>query len=178
MKSRTPLSALIGPSVRLIRQGREFTGLCPFHVEDTPSFTINDDKGFYHCFGCSAHGDHLDYLQERHGMTFPEAVRTLADGSGVTPEVQATTLPRSRQAEAVWTPVLPVPADVPPLVSAKSTAKGVARVYNPKRAGTDKDWATLRPEMTYAYRTIDGTLLGYVLRCTFSDGGKFTPQVT
>ena len=51
------LSAVISPSVKLIRAGREWKACCPFHNEKTPSFTVNDDKGFYHCFGCGAHGD-------------------------------------------------------------------------------------------------------------------------
>ena len=54
LRARTTLSGVIGPSVKLIKAGREFKACCPFHNEKTPSFTINDEKGFYHCFGCGA----------------------------------------------------------------------------------------------------------------------------
>ena len=57
IRARLTLSDVIGRSVKLTRKGREYTGLCPFHNEKTPSFTVSDDKNFYHCFGCGAHGD-------------------------------------------------------------------------------------------------------------------------
>ncbi|MBI3453672.1 MAG: DNA primase, partial [Rhodospirillales bacterium] len=52
IRERMTVSSVIGRRVRLVRAGREFKGLCPFHNEKTPSFTVNDDKGFFHCFGC------------------------------------------------------------------------------------------------------------------------------
>ena len=57
----------------LTRKGREYLGLCPFHNEKTPSFTVSDDKNFYHCFGCGAHGDVFTFLVEKEGLSFPEA---------------------------------------------------------------------------------------------------------
>ena len=57
LRTRSGLADAIGRRVRLTRKGREHIGLCPFHKEKTPSFTVNEDKGFYHCFGCAAHGD-------------------------------------------------------------------------------------------------------------------------
>ena len=62
LREKIPLSELIGRKVKLTHKGREYTGLCPFHKEKTPSFTVNDDKGFYHCFGCGAHGDIIRFL--------------------------------------------------------------------------------------------------------------------
>ncbi len=61
LRARISVSEVIAPKVRLTRRGRESTGLCPFHKEKTPSFTANDDKGFYHCFGCGAHGDIISF---------------------------------------------------------------------------------------------------------------------
>lgn len=176
MKSRVPLSSLVGPSVKLFRQGREFEACCPFHHETTPSFTISDDKGFAHCFGCGWHGDHFDWLREHKGMSFPEAAEYLSRWTGVQADAEIVVHPRyaKRSAENEWKPILPVPADTPSLFA----ANGTARIYNPKRAGDDKEWTTLRPRMVHAYRSFDGDLLGYVLRCQFDDGGKFTPQVT
>ena len=83
LRQKVPLSELIGRKVKLIHKGREYTGLCPFHKEKTPSFTVNDDKGFYHCFGCGAHGDQIKYLMESEKMPFIEAVEYLANMAGV-----------------------------------------------------------------------------------------------
>ena len=83
LRDRVPLSDLVGRRVKLIKRGREFTGLCPFHNEKTPSFTISDDKGFYHCFGCGAHGSVFDFLMRTEGLGFVEAVEKIADLAGV-----------------------------------------------------------------------------------------------
>jgi DNA primase len=83
LRARTTLSAVIAPSVKLIRAGREFKACCPFHNEKTPSFTVNDDKHFYHCFGCGAHGDAIRFLIDNRGMPFMDAVKELASKIGM-----------------------------------------------------------------------------------------------
>ncbi len=83
LRARTTLSALVGRTVRLQRAGREFKACCPFHNEKTPSFTVNDEKGFYHCFGCSAHGDAIRWLTDARGLGFMDAVKELADAAGM-----------------------------------------------------------------------------------------------
>lgn len=83
LKSRLRLSDVIGRSVKLRRQGREFAGLSPFAKEKTPSFFVNDDKGFYHCFSSGKHGDLISFLQETERLTFPEAVERLAAEAGL-----------------------------------------------------------------------------------------------
>jgi DNA primase len=83
LRARTVLSAVIAPSVKLIRAGREWKACCPFHNEKTPSFTVNDDKGFYHCFGCGAHGDAIRFLTDHRGMPFMDAVKELAAKAGM-----------------------------------------------------------------------------------------------
>jgi DNA primase len=83
LRARTVLSAVIAPSVKLIRAGREWKACCPFHNEKTPSFTVNDDKGFYHCFGCGAHGDAIRFLTDARGLPFMEAVKELAGKAGL-----------------------------------------------------------------------------------------------
>ena len=75
IRSRLTVSEIVGRKVRLVRKGREHTGLCPFHNEKTPSFTVNDDKAFYHCFGCGAHGDVINFVLETEGLSFPETVK-------------------------------------------------------------------------------------------------------
>ena len=83
LRARTTLSAVIAPTVKLIRAGREWKACCPFHNEKTPSFTVNDDKGFYHCFGCGAHGDAIRFLTDQRGMPFMDAVKELAAKAGM-----------------------------------------------------------------------------------------------
>jgi len=80
---RTTLSSVIGKHTKLQKAGREWKACCPFHKEKTPSFTVNDEKGFYHCFGCGAHGDAIRYLTETRGLPFIDAVKELADGAGM-----------------------------------------------------------------------------------------------
>jgi DNA primase len=83
LRARTLLSALIGRSVKLQKAGREFRACCPFHDEKSPSFYVNDDKAFYHCFGCSAHGDAISFLTDARGMSFIDAVKELAAAAGM-----------------------------------------------------------------------------------------------
>ncbi len=83
LRDRTALSDVVGRRVRLVKKGREFSGLCPFHKEKTPSFTVNDEKGFYHCFGCGAHGSAFDFVMETEGLEFREAVSKLAADVGM-----------------------------------------------------------------------------------------------
>ncbi len=83
LRARTTLSALIAPSVKLTKAGREFKACCPFHSEKTPSFTVNDEKGFYHCFGCGAHGDAIRFLTDARGLPFMDAVKELAASAGL-----------------------------------------------------------------------------------------------
>ena len=83
LRARTSLSALIGKTTKLTKAGREMRGCCPFHNEKTPSFYVNDDKGFYHCFGCSAHGDAIRFLTDNRGMPFMDAVKELAGKAGL-----------------------------------------------------------------------------------------------
>jgi len=83
LRARTLLSALVGRSVKLQKAGREFKGCCPFHSEKTPSFYVNDEKGFYHCFGCSAHGDAIRWMTDQQGLPFMDAVKELAAAAGM-----------------------------------------------------------------------------------------------
>lgn len=80
---RLPLSEVIRATVHLSKKGREYQGLCPFHKEKTPSFYVNDEKGFYHCFGCGAHGDHFTFLEKMQRLSFKEALEQLAQKCGV-----------------------------------------------------------------------------------------------
>ena len=83
LRARTLLSALVAKSVKLTKAGREFKGCCPFHNEKTPSFYVNDDKAFYHCFGCGAHGDAIRWMTDQRGLPFIDAVKELAQAAGL-----------------------------------------------------------------------------------------------
>jgi DNA primase len=83
VRSRVNLVDLIGQTVNLKRAGENWKALCPFHAEKTPSFTVNPRKGIFHCFGCGAGGDALGFLMRHDRLSFPEAVRALAQRVGV-----------------------------------------------------------------------------------------------
>lgn len=83
IKERIDIVQYIGIFVRLKRAGKDYKGLCPFHTEKTPSFTVAPDKGFYHCFGCNRNGDIIDFVQRYDAVNFYEAVEILADYSSI-----------------------------------------------------------------------------------------------
>lgn len=97
IRARLTLSDIVSRRVKLQQRGREHTGLCPFHSEKTPSFTVSNDKNFYHCFGCGAHGDVIGYLMRVEGVSFPEAVERLAAEAGL--EVPVSTPEEREQAQ-------------------------------------------------------------------------------
>src|SRR6187200_1951263 len=83
LRSRVTLSSVVMRTTKLTRAGREWKACCPFHNEKTPSFTVSDEKGFYHCFGCGAHGDAIRWLTDARGLAFMDAVKELADAAGM-----------------------------------------------------------------------------------------------
>ena len=83
LRARLPVSEVVGRRVKLRKAGREWKGLSPFNKEKTPSFTVSDDKGFYHDFSSGKHGNIFDFLMETEGVSFPEAVERLAEMAGV-----------------------------------------------------------------------------------------------
>ena len=83
IKSRLKVSTVVGRSVNLKKRGKEFIGISPFTNEKTPSFTVNDQKGFYHCFSSNEHGNIFDFLMKTSNMKFGEAVRNLAAQAGL-----------------------------------------------------------------------------------------------
>ena len=83
IRTRLDLSYVVGTRVKLQRKGREWTACSPFHNEKTPSFYVNNEKGFYHCFGCGQHGDHIGFVMNHDGQSFLEAVETLAAQAGL-----------------------------------------------------------------------------------------------
>ncbi|WP_017664002.1 DNA primase [Porphyrobacter sp. AAP82] len=97
LRARITLSSLVQRSVKLTRAGREWKGCCPFHDEKTPSFYVNDQKQFYHCFGCGAHGDAISWMVDSQGLQFMDAVKELAGMAGM--EVPAPDPVMAKRAE-------------------------------------------------------------------------------
>ena len=83
IKDRLDIAQVIGEYVQLKRAGTNLKGRCPFHNEKTPSFTVSEQKQFFHCFGCAKGGDIFTFLQEIEGVEFAEALRMLASKAGV-----------------------------------------------------------------------------------------------
>jgi DNA primase len=99
--ARTDIVDVIGPFVALRKGGANLLGLCPFHGEKSPSFTVSPSKQFFHCFGCGAHGDAIGFLMDHAGLGFVEALRDLAGRCGMTlPEAPTDPAERERQAQA------------------------------------------------------------------------------
>ena len=85
IKTRLKVSTVVSKYVNLKKRGKEFVGLSPFKNEKTPSFTVNDEKGFYHCFSTAEHGNIFDFIMKTQNLKFGEAVKTLANLAGIRP---------------------------------------------------------------------------------------------
>ncbi|MCX7343891.1 MAG: DNA primase [Proteobacteria bacterium] len=110
IRSRLKLSDLIERTTKVFRKGRTVKALCPFHNEKTPSFSIDDDRGLYHCFGCNASGDHFSFVKETQNLGFTEAIQMLAEQLGLEmpkKEISTTTnkstgLIEALEAACIW----------------------------------------------------------------------------
>ena len=85
IKTRLKVSTVVSKSVNLKKRGKEYVGLSPFKNEKTPSFTVNDEKGFYHCFSTSEHGNIFDFVMKTQNLRFGEAVKMLSNLAGMQP---------------------------------------------------------------------------------------------
>lgn len=167
IRADNPLSSVIGKSIPLKRDGAEYRACCPFHKEKTASFTVSDEKGFYHCFGCGAHGDVIRWVADFYGVEFTEACEILG---GKKEAPQRAHLPASDQKEkkdddayAGLIPLYPLP-EIKPNES--------VRYWNPKR----NHFVSSVPTMVFPYRNFEGQVRGYVIRIEI-DGNKLTPQI-
>jgi DNA primase len=102
IRERASLVEVVSDAVTLRKRGRSFVGLCPFHTEKTPSFTVSEERGFFHCFGCGEHGDVFGFVMKTQGEAFPDAVRQVAQRFGLpVPETAAASRDRSEPLVAV-----------------------------------------------------------------------------
>ncbi len=103
IRQRADIVEVIGAHVRLKRAGRNFVGLCPFHQEKTPSFSVNAERGFFHCFGCNTGGSVFNFVMKMDGLTFPEAVRSLAQRYGIDlPEEEYSSGPSRSERDSMY----------------------------------------------------------------------------
>ena len=178
LRARIGLVEVVQRYVKLRKRGAaEWEGLCPFHDEKTPSFTVNEVKGFVHCFGCGAHHDVIGFVMAITGRSFLEACEQLGAGGDLG---AARNEPR-RAIEDLddagkWVPISPVPTDVPELMA---SGGWTVPLFNPK-SGRVSRW---KPARVDAYRDAESQLLGHVLRLDLPPkngrtAGKWTPQVT
>ena len=137
VRARISLSSLIGKRVKLIKKGRRQTGLCPFHNEKSPSFSVNDDEGYYHCFGCGAGGDAITYLRETEGLDFTEAVTRLAEMAGIPIPDQRPVDPVKLQKRQNVMDALSAAADFYKIQLTTTPAAGEARAYLDDRGLSD-----------------------------------------
>ncbi len=104
LRSRIAVSDIVGKRVKLTRAGREYKACCPFHNEKSPSFYVNDDKQFYHCFGCGAHGSIIDFVMRYDNQSFPEAIETLAQMVGMqVPQSAPEDIEKAKQQKDLYT---------------------------------------------------------------------------
>jgi DNA primase len=152
IKSRLRLSEVIGKTVKLRRQGREYVGLSPFTKERTPSFFVNDDKGFFHDFSSGKHGDLISFLQETERLTFMEAVERLAGEAGVpmpAPDPEAMVREKERAGLADWLDTAAAWFEA----ELRRPAGKAARDYLERRGLPQSEWGRFRLGFAPAGRT-------------------------
>ncbi len=152
IKSRLRLSDVIGKTVKLRRQGREYVGLSPFTKEKSPSFFVNDDKGFFHDFSSGKHGDLISFLQETERLTFMEAVERLAAEAGLAlpePDPQAAAQEKKRQGLTDWLDAAASWFEA----ELRRPVGRPARDYLAKRGLPEEDWGRFRLGFSPAGRT-------------------------
>ena len=154
LRARVTLSSVVQRTVKLQRAGHEWKACCPFHNEKSPSFYVNDQKGFYHCFGCQAHGDVIRWMTDHMGLAFMDAVKELAAQAGM--EVPAPDPRAAQRAEQRTTLIDVTDAAQGWFVDRlRSTDGSAARDYLGSRGFSD---ATVR-EFGFGYAPADGQAL-------------------
>lgn len=131
---------LVSGYVSLKKTGRNHTGLCPFHSEKTPSFSVNSDKQIFHCFGCGVGGDAFKFLELQEGLNFPEAVRKLADRAGISLPAETRHRMQDKKTSEERQALLKLVADAARYFQREleGPAGGAARSYFKKRGVSDQ----------------------------------------
>lgn len=151
LKSQVDIVAVVGSYVSLKKRGAEFVGLCPFHQEKTPSFSVSPAKRFANCFGCGVHVDVIDFVAQMEGLTFVKACEHLG----------------AKHGNGGWTPRTPIQQE--------TTTQRPPRITSKPPAGTPPPSFAVRdlggePELIYPLKDVDGAVLGY--ECRYNVDGK------
>lgn len=182
--AKVDLVELISQKVQLKKHGPELHGLCPFHDERTPSFTVVPKRGFFHCFGCGAHGNAIGWVMDYYRLDFRTACEQLTGELPTTSfdarPVQRAAPERALPPDTTWVPLLPVPDDAPALLLADGNTRPV---WNPKGndAHPNGRFVQYHPSRLDEYRDAAGRRLGYVMRLDIKENGKvtkITPTIT
>lgn len=162
--------------VKLQKKGSEYLGLCPFHGEKSPSFTVKPNDGFYHCFGCGASGDAIGFVREFEGLDFTDAVSKISGNLPVDFDAKKSRESNKISQDGEWVPVDVVPDNAPQPPSNKwiVAPSGVAIPSKFKSfTGSGGDTLVLHDVANrYAYYNADGLLAGYTVRFDCAWGGK------
>lgn len=165
LRNRLTLSEVIGRRMKLTRAGREFKGCCPFHREKSPSFYVNDDKQFYHCFGCGAHGDVVGFVMQNDNISFIDAVGSLAAQAGLkVPDQSPQEIEKSKREKNLYTLMEDATRWFEEQLDKRENSG--AREYLTKRGVDDQTLSSFR----LGFAPADGQLLRkYLLSKEYSD---------
>src|SRR5664279_4301417 len=140
VREATDIVGLISERLALKRAGRRFVGLCPFHSENSPSFSVNPEMGLYYCFGCQESGDAITFVRKLDGLDFPEAVERLAARAGITLRYDSTVVSKDRERKGRLAEATGAAIDYYHAILLEQPAGGRARGYLRSR-GFDGDAA-------------------------------------
>lgn len=174
-RSGRALAEIVGRRVRLKRQGREWSGLCPFHGEKTPSFTVSPGKGFYHCFGCGAHGDAIDFRREIDGLSFRDAVEDLAAEFGLGGFRSGGFEQRRRARDYPPPPPSPEPGDDDDAAAAARRFEAARRIWRASRPAAGTLVETYFRARGLSIRPPDS--LRFLARLRHPDGGDWPAMI-
>lgn len=156
--ARSDIVDTISRFIQLSKSGKDYSACCPFHNETTPSFTVSNEKQFYHCFGCGAHGDAISFVMEYEGKSFHDAVERITGSLPSTDNAQSTNRTKTHTPKpSVW--------------------RSLNKAARPATIAELTHYQYGEPSHTWEYRTIDNELIGYVCRFPYTkDDGTIGKQ--
>ncbi|HAP16035.1 MAG TPA: DNA primase, partial [Lactococcus sp.] len=138
LKNQVNIADLISQYVSLVKSGKNYLGLCPFHGEKTPSFNVNAEKGFYHCFGCGKSGDAIDFIKDYKQVGFIDAVKDVADFAGITLNIENNAVEEKDNPNALLYDINNQAARLYHIVLTSTEIGEQARLYLEKRGITSE----------------------------------------
>ena len=162
IKTRLKVSTVVSKTVSLKKRGKEFVGLSPFKNEKTPSFTVNDEKEFYHCFATSEHGNIFDFVMKTQNLKFGEAVKHLAQLAGMQPYLFSK---KDEEREKKWNEYDILTSFLPKQMSDEDTKKLCAELIAKLGASSVKDMGKIMGELKISHSDeVDFSKAGSIIR--------------